>query len=570
MYLYKALKCKNSVRKEVLILKAEYLDGALLKRAFIGATNYLEKNKEEVNALNVFPVPDGDTGTNMSLTMQSAMKQVLNIEDSSVSKVAAAASNGSLMGARGNSGVILSQLFRGFFDGLKGFDKADIKIIALAFKQAADTAYKAVMKPTEGTILTVAKECAKKAIELSKLEYDIATFLKEVIEYGETVLDKTPDMLPVLKEAGVVDAGGKGLLVILGGAYKAIITDGELIFESPTSGKSKVISMDKTIDTSNIKFGYCTEFIVSNKNKSVEKFRNELSKYGDSLMVVGGDNFIKVHVHTNNPGIVLQKALGIGELNDIKIDNMRFQHRSLVLGDDKDNNKGKDNNKNKTNKIEKKYSFITVAIGEGIENVFKDLNVDFVIPGGQTMNPSTEDILNAVEQVSGENIIILPNNGNIVLAAEQAKKLSDRKIYVFPTKTIPQGISALLAFNQDLSIEENLDNMKNAIENVKTGQVTFAVRDTEFNGKKIKKDDIMGICEGEIKSIGKEIQEVSLDLLKNMVGEDSGLITIFYGNNINEESANKLADLAQNEFEDCDIEVVYGGQPLYYYIFSIE
>lgn len=545
-------------------MKIEYLDGALLKRAFIGSTNYLEKNKEEVNALNVFPVPDGDTGTNMSLTMQSAMKQVLNIEDSNVSKVAVAASNGSLMGARGNSGVILSQLFRGFSDGLKGFDKVDTKIIALAFKQAADTAYKAVMKPTEGTILTVAKECAKKAIELSKQEYDIVTFLKEVIEYGEIVLDKTPDMLPVLKEAGVVDAGGKGLLVILNGAFKAITTDGELIFESPTIGKSKVISMDKTIDTSNIKFGYCTEFIVNNTNENVEKFRNELSKYGDSLMVVGGDNFIKVHVHTNNPGIVLEKAIGIGELNDIKIDNMRFQHRSLVLSDDKDNNK------NKTNKIDKKYSFITVAIGEGIENVFKDLNVDFVIPGGQTMNPSTEDILNAVEQVSGENIIILPNNGNIVLAAEQAKELSERKIYVFPTKTIPQGIAALLAFDQDSSIEENLENMKNAIENVKTGQVTFAVRDTEFNGKKIKKDNIIGICKGEIKSIGRDIQEVSLDLLKNMVGDDSGLITIFYGNNIDEESANKLADLAQNEFEDCDIEVVYGGQPLYYYIFSIE
>ena len=558
------LRCKSSFRKEVLILKIEYLDGALLKRAFIGATNYLEKNKEEVNALNVFPVPDGDTGTNMSLTMQSAMKQVLNIEDSNVSKVATAASNGSLMGARGNSGVILSQLFRGFSDGLKGFDKADTKIIALAFKQAADTAYKAVMKPTEGTILTVAKECAKKAIELSKLENDIVTFLKEVIEYGEIVLDKTPDMLPVLKEAGVVDAGGKGLLVILSGAFKAITTDGELIFESPISAKSKVISMDKTIDTSNIKFGYCTEFIVNNTNESVEKFRNELSKYGDSLMVVGGDNFIKVHVHTNNPGIVLEKALGIGELNDIKIDNMRFQHRSLILSDDKDNTK------NKTNKIDKKYSFITVAIGEGIENVFKDLNVDFVIPGGQTMSPSTEDILNAVEQVSGENIIILPNNGNIVLAAEQAKELSERKIYVFPTKTIPQGIAALLAFDQGSSIEENLENMKNAIENVKTGQVTFAVRDTEFNGKKIKKDDIIGICKGEIKSIGKEIQEVSLDLLKNMVGDDSGLITIFYGNNIDKESANKLADLAQDEFEDCDIEVVYGGQPLYYYIFSIE
>ncbi|SHI04510.1 DAK2 domain-containing protein [Sporanaerobacter acetigenes] len=550
-------------------MKIQFVDGILLKKAFIGAANFLEQSKEEVNALNVFPVPDGDTGTNMSLTFQSAMKEILNLNEYSVEKVAMAASNGSLMGARGNSGVILSQLFRGLANGLKGKEKADAKELAKAFKLASDTAYKAVMKPTEGTILTVARECAEAAITLSKNEKDIVIFLDKVIQQGNIALNKTPDMLPVLKEAGVVDAGGKGLMVILAGAFKALTTNGEIKYETVASKKSEDTHFKKELSTGEIKFGYCTEFIVKNTKEDVENFKQELSKYGDSLLVVGGNDLIKVHVHTNNPGLVLEKGLSIGELHDIKIDNMRVQHRNLLVEEDCDCIDNKVINLNEK-KEKKKYSFITVAMGDGIASVFKDLNVDFIIPGGQTMNPSTEDILNGIKEVEGEDIIILPNNGNIVLAAEQAQKMSERKVHVFPTKSIPEGISALLAFNAEVNVEENLDNMKSAVQNVKTGQVTYAVRNTEINGTKISKDDIIGICKGDIKSSGKDIQETSLELLKKMVDEDTELITIFYGNTIEEKEANKLGELAEKEFKDCDIEVIYGGQPIYYYIFSVE
>jgi uncharacterized protein len=550
-------------------LKIQYVDGALLKKAFIGAANFLEQNKEDVNALNVFPVPDGDTGTNMSLTLQSAMKEIFTLNEYSVEKVAIAASNGSLMGARGNSGVILSQLFRGLANGLKGKEKADAKVLAKAFKLASDTAYKAVMKPTEGTILTVARECAEAAITLSKEEKDIIVFFDKVIQQGNIALNKTPDMLPVLKEAGVVDAGGMGLMIILTGAFKALTTNGEIKYESVSGRKSEDIYFKKELSTGDIKFGYCTEFIVKNTKEDVENFKQELSKYGDSLLVVGGNGLIKVHVHTNNPGLVLEKGLSIGELHDIKIDNMRVQHRNLLVEEECDcvDEKGININEKKE---KKKYSFITVAMGNGIANIFKELNVDFIIPGGQTMNPSTEDILNGIKKVEGENIIILPNNGNIVLAAEQAQKMSERKVYVFPTKSIPEGIAALIAFNPEISVEENLENMKLAVENVKTGQVTYAVRDTEINGKKISKDDIIGICKGDIKSSGKDVQETSLELLKKMVDEDNELITIFYGDTIEEKEANELGKLAEKEFENCDIEIVYGGQPIYYYIFSVE
>lgn len=550
-------------------MKIQYVDGALLKKAFIGAANFLEQNKEDVNALNVFPVPDGDTGTNMSLTLQSAMKEIFTLNEYSVEKVAIAASNGSLMGARGNSGVILSQLFRGLANGLKGKEKVDAKVLAKAFKLASDTAYKAVMKPTEGTILTVARECAEAAITLSKEEKDIIVFFDKVIQQGNIALNKTPDMLPVLKEAGVVDAGGMGLMIILTGAFKALTTNGEIKYESVSGRKSEDIYFKKELSTGDIKFGYCTEFIVKNTKEDVENFKQELSKYGDSLLVVGGNGLIKVHVHTNNPGLVLEKGLSIGELHDIKIDNMRVQHRNLLVEEECDcvDEKGININEKKE---KKKYSFITVAMGNGIANIFKELNVDFIIPGGQTMNPSTEDILNGIKKVEGENIIILPNNGNIVLAAEQAQKMSERKVYVFPTKSIPEGIAALIAFNPEISVEENLENMKLAVENVKTGQVTYAVRDTEINGKKISKDDIIGICKGDIKSSGKDVQETSLELLKKMVDEDNELITIFYGDTIEEKEANELGKLAEKEFENCDIEIVYGGQPIYYYIFSVE
>lgn len=549
-----------------LNLKTEYIDGVLLKKALSGAARLLEQNKEEVNSLNVFPVPDGDTGTNMLLTVKSALKQGLSVDENDTYKIALATSQGSLMGARGNSGVILSQLFRGFANGLKSSDNIDIITLANALKQASDTAYKAVMKPTEGTILTVAKECGEFAISISKEEKDIENFMKRVIEHGNEALDKTPEMLPVLKQAGVVDAGGKGLMYLLLGAYNAI-TGTEEYFDEVVETKKETLHQEREyIDTDDIKFGYCTEFMINTNYDDIEKFRKELSIQGDSLLVVGGDGIIKVHIHTNNPGIVIEKALTLGELKDIKIDNMRIQHREILLKDELADLK----EESKKAEINKKYSFVAVSIGEGIDEVFKGLNVDSIVSGGQTMNPSTEDILKAIEDTTGEFVIILPNNGNIILAAEQAKAISTRNIFVLPTKNIPQGISAMLSFDEEDSIEANMENMSEAIKTVHTGQVTYAVRDTEYKDTKINKDDIIGLSDGEIEATGKDINEVSLMLIEKMIDDDIGIITIFYGNDVEETKANELSNLLEERFEDIDIEVVFGGQPLYYYIFSIE
>ena len=546
-------------------MKYENIDGITLKKAFIGAAHFLDKNKEEVNTLNVFPVPDGDTGTNMSLTMKASLKQILDLEEYSAGKVAMAASQGSLMGARGNSGVILSQLFRGFANGLKDKEVASTEDLAKAFKLASDTAYKAVMKPTEGTILTVARGCADYALRIYEEEKDIIIFMEKVIEEGNNVLNQTPEMLPVLKQAGVVDAGGKGLIYVLIGALNGIT--GKEDFELEEYRKKETIEKPIVhhIDTGDIKFGYCTEFMVNTDYRDIDKFREEIAAFGDSLLVVGGEGLIKVHVHTNNPGDVLEKALQLGELNDIKIDNMRYQHRHIVAKEE-DFKKEKE----KKNSPKKKYGIITVSIGEGLDTVFKELNVDYIIPGGQTMNPSTEDILNAIDEIDGENIIILPNNGNIVLAADQAKELSDKNVYVFPTKTIPEGVSALLSFDLNSDVDENLENMTEAISYVKTAQVTYAVRDTEYNDVKIKKDNIIGIQKDDIISIGDNIEDVSFELIQKIVEEDSSLITMFYGEDIKEEEAMELCKRIEEEFEDYDIEVVFGGQPLYYYIFSIE
>lgn len=550
-------------------MKIEYIDGALLKKLFIGAANSLERNKESVNALNVFPVPDGDTGTNMSLTMQSAIKQINAVSNNDIDEIATAASNGSLMGARGNSGVILSQLFRGFANGLKGNNRIDTEILAKAFKLSADTAYRAVMKPTEGTILTVARECAEKAMEIYKKQKDIKLFLEDIIKHGDNTLQKTPEMLDVLKQAGVVDAGGKGLLVILIGSLEVLSGKAVDIFENNEVLKTD-FKFEKAENLENIKFGYCTEFIINKTKYSSEAFKKKISKFGDSMLVVSGDDIIKVHIHTNNPGNVIQEALKIGELIDIKIDNMRYQHRSNISEDENPGSFKKEDSIEKKEEKSKKYSFISISMGEGFSNVFEDLKVDYIISGGQTMNPSTEDIMNAIDNVNGENIIILPNNSNIVLAANQAKKLSNKKIEVLPTKTVPQGIAALLAFNEDHDLEKNLQSMNNAIRNIKTGQVTFAVRDTQINDIKIKKDDVIGIFDGDIKEVGSDINEISLSLIKDMVNEDSEIITIFYGQNINEEDAVKLSEKVEEEIDFCDVEVIYGGQPLYYYLFSIE
>ncbi|SCG83498.1 hypothetical protein DW1_1930 [Proteiniborus sp. DW1] len=544
-------------------MKIQYIDGNMLKKLFFGAANCLENNKEAVNALNVFPVPDGDTGTNMSLTMQSAIKQIRALETDDIDKVVTAASNGSLMGARGNSGVILSQLFRGFAKGLKGTDRIDTSTIALAFKLGSDTAYKAVMKPIEGTILTVARECAEMAIEISKKETDVVEFLRAVIRHGETTLDRTPEMLPVLKQAGVVDAGGKGLVTILVGALEALTGKEEALMDEITKDDYDHSFAESEGD---ITFAYCTEFIINDSKVDFETFRDEIVELGDSMLVVGGDNIIKVHIHTNEPGVVIQKALQHGELIDIKIDNMRYQHRNNMANDD--------TTITAMENIEplerKKYSFITVSMGEGLSSVFHDLNADYVITGGQTMNPSTEDILNAIEKVRGDNIIILPNNGNIVLAATQAKELSSKNVEVLPTKTIPQGIAALVTFDEELDMEENIENMKNTIASVKTGQVTFSVRDTIMEEKEIKKDDIMGIYDGKIEVIGNNVQDVAFELVKTMVTDDDGLITLFYGNDLSEDDAAELVNRIEEEYEDLDVEVVFGGQPLYYYLISVE
>lgn len=540
----------------------EIIDGVLLKKALTGAATLLETNKEEINSLNVFPVPDGDTGTNMSLTMKSALKQGLAITDDNCYKIAMATSQGSLMGARGNSGVILSQLFRGFANGLKGKATIDTLILAEGLKQASETAYKAVMKPTEGTILTVARECGEFAYSIRKEEKDILKFLNRVIDHGNKTLARTPDMLPVLKQAGVVDAGGKGFMYILQGAYNAL--SGIVPVIEPTIEFTPIVTQHhrEPIDTDNIEFGYCTEFMINTGYSELETFRDELSIQGDSLMVVGGEGLIKVHIHTNNPGQVLQKALSLGELTDIKIDNMRYQHEEVLL---KEELKAL-----RPVIVDKEYSFVSISIGEGIDDVFKSLNVDFIVPGGQTMNPSTEDILNAVEATNGKNVIILPNNGNIILAAEQAKNISSRNVIVLPSKTIPEGISALLAFNEEHSLENNIEDMKDAIETVLTGQITYAVRDTEFNNTKINKDDIIGLSHGDIVTKGKEINDVSVELIEDMVNDDISIITIFYGSDVSLEYTEELAELLEAKYNDIDIEVVYGGQPLYYYIFSLE
>lgn len=535
-------------------MKIEYIDAPLLKDMFIGAANLLEENKDMINALNVFPVPDGDTGTNMSLTMQAAVKGLANLKVESIEEIGNIVSNGSLMGARGNSGVILSQILRGFSKALESKDKLDTLVFADALERGANTAYRAVMKPIEGTILTVARECGEKASEISKNQIDIVSFLGSVIEAGEISLDKTPELLEILKESGVVDAGGKGFIIILRGMLSAL--NGDVVYKKTDTS----ISFNKEVISDNdIEFGYCTEFIINNNKKSSESFAREIKDTGDSMMVVEGDGFIKVHVHTNNPGVVLDKALEIGELIDIKIDNMRYQHRNNF-----------EDEQSKEKEELKEYGFITVAMGNGIKNIFKDLNVDYIISGGQTMNPSTEDMIKAIEKINAKNIIILPNNSNIILAANQAKELSEKNITVLPTKTIPQGITSLLEFNEELDIEDNIENMTNAFERMKTSQVTFSVRDTTLDGVEIKKDDILGITDGKLSLVGKNIKEVTLDLIGKSIDEDSELITIFFGQDTTEDQGKEIIDVLREKYNDLDIELIYGGQPIYYYLIAIE
>ncbi len=542
-------------------MELQYVDGKILKNALISAACLLEKNKKQVDALNVFPVPDGDTGTNMSLTLMAAANEIKKSDSLNIEEIADLAAKGSLRGARGNSGVILSQLLRGFAKALRGKKQASTLVLAEAFQKAALTAYKAVMKPTEGTILTVARQASEHAVRIAPNEKDINKFMADVVKSAQRSLEKTPDMLPVLKQAGVVDAGGKGLIYILMGATQDISTDFEIASDTVHPEADATVHIDDEIV-----FGYCTEFIINDtESTKIETFRKTISGYGDSMLVVGDDSIIKVHIHTNNPGKILEYAVELGELSDIKIDNMRRQHRSIVFNNQDDIN----NEDDKVTEI-KEISIIAVAAGDGLKKIFKDLGVDYVISGGQTMNPSAEDILDAVEKLNSDNIIILPNNSNIIMTAEQTTHLTEKKIHVIPTKTIPQGISALIAFNQDLDVYQNVERMVEALNMVKTGQVTYAIRDTDFDGMKIKKDDILGILDKKINNSGSDIDKVALELIDSMVDDDSEIITIYAGDQISEQQGEQLKKELEQRYEDYEVELYMGGQPVYYYIISVE
>ena len=538
-----------------------------LTKMFLAGAKNLEAKKEWINELNVFPVPDGDTGTNMTLTIMSAASEVNNLSERTMETVAKAISSGSLRGARGNSGVILSQLLRGFTKGIKGYETLDVMTISNAFQKAVETAYKAVMKPKEGTILTVARGAADKAAELALEEEDLDVFFAGVIEEAERVLATTPDLLPVLKEAGVVDSGGQGLVEVLKGAYDAYLgKEVDYTFEAPKSAPVKISAETEA----EIKFGYCTEFIIvldkKFEHKDEMEFKAFLESIGDSIVCVADDDIVKIHVHTNHPGQAIEKALTYGSLSRLKIDNMREEHEEKLIKD-----ASKIAAQQKAEEPRKEMGFISVSIGEGIGEIFKGLGVDYLIEGGQTMNPSTEDMLNAIEKVNADHIFILPNNKNIILAANQAKALcEDKDIIVIPTKTVPQGITAMINFMPDSSAEENETRMTEELANVKTGQVTYAVRDTHIDDKEIKEGNIMGIGDHAILDVGEDVEQTTLDMFKELIDEDSELISIYYGEDVKKEDADKLGEDLSDLYPDCDIEVHFGGQPIYYYVVSVE
>ena len=543
------------------------LDGSLLKKLFLSGANNLNNNKKMVDDLNVFPVPDGDTGTNMSMTVSAAAGKVLSVEENSVSKVAECIASASLRGARGNSGVISSQLFRGFYKGVQGKAEVDTVELAQAFKSANDTAYKAVMKPTEGTILTVSRETAEYAVKIAKDTPDLAEFAKKVTEYSYEVLQKTPDMLPVLKQAGVVDAGGMGLYTILNGCLLAL-TGKEVMSDTvPVTASSPAVKRDD-IDTANIKFMYCTEFIINKKsaNYSVEAFRSAISDKGDCMLVIDDDDVCKVHIHTNRPGFVLEQAVKIGELESIKIDNMKIQHNEIIP----EIKASEEKEDKKPDGPAKKYGMVCVSAGEGMKNIFTELGVDCIVEGGQSMNPSTEDILNAVVSVNADTVFVFPNNKNIILAAEQVVDLCEKNVVVIPTKTIPQGVSAILAFDPDGDCGSIKDAMTEAVSMVKSASVTFAARDSEIDSLVIKKDDIMGMEEGKITHIGDDPIKVTMELLDDMVDDDASMISVFCGSDTDDEDAKKLEKEITEKYPKIDCMVHNGGQPLYYYIISIE
>ena len=544
----------------------------LLQKMFLAGAANLEAKKEFINELNVFPVPDGDTGTNMTLTILSAAKEVKALENPDMVAIAKAISSGSLRGARGNSGVILSQLLRGFTKEIREHKEIDTITLAKACERATATAYKAVMKPKEGTILTVAKGASQKAVELAETTEDLDTFISEVINYAQEVLEKTPEMLPVLKEAGVVDSGGQGLLEVMRGAYDAF--QGKEIDYSAieASAGTKMVKPSEQAETE-IKFGYCTEFIIMLEKEFTAKDETEFKAYlesiGDSIVCVADDDIVKIHVHTNDPGLAIQKALTYGQLSRMKIDNMREEHQERLI---KDAEKlAAQQAEAKKAEPRKEVGFIAVSIGEGMNEIFRELGADYIIEGGQTMNPSTEDMLNAIDQVNAEHIFILPNNKNIILAANQAQTLTeDKDIIVVPSKTVPQGITAIINYMPDADAQTNLEAMIEGIGNVKTGQVTYAVRDTHIDDKEIHEGDIMGIGDSGILAVGQSVEETTKEMLAQLVDEDTELISLYYGQDVQEESAENFAQEIEDLYPDVDVDVHSGGQPIYYYVLSVE
>lgn len=537
------------------------IDGKQFRDMFVSGANNLQNNKDLVDRLNVFPVPDGDTGTNMSLTISYAIKELSKVENYDITDIGKALSKGSLMGARGNSGVILSQIIRGIAKSIEGKEILDVVDLANALKNGSDTAYKAVIKPIEGTILTVVRESGDYALEIANSDMGMIEFLELVVKKANQSLENTPELLHALKEANVVDSGGKGLVLIYEGMLSSLKGDNIKCVEGGISSNMEV-NLQQNISSEDIKFQYCTEFILESNKIDDLAVRDMYTKFGDSLAVVGDEGVIKVHVHTNDPGLAIQEALKYGQLLTIKIENMKLQHENKILSEAAQTED--------LSVEEKEYGFIATSMGEGLAQIFKDFGVDYIIEGGQTMNPSTEDFMKAIESLNAKNIIILPNNSNIIMAANQAKELSDKNIIVIPTKNVPQAFAALVTFDNDADIYENEANMLEVLSSVKSGQVTYAVRDTVINDVEVKEGNVIGIAEGKLLAAGDKVDEITTGLIEKLVDEDSAIITLFYGEDTSEEDAQSLRNSLEEKFEDIDVELHYGGQPLYYYLISVE
>lgn len=548
-------------------MKYDRINGHDFYNMVVNASNRLLEESDFVNALNVFPVPDGDTGTNMSMTFKAAVKEIENLNSESIGETSKKLAKGALMGARGNSGVILSQILRGISKGLEGKTSVDSVEFANAFVEGSKAAYKAVMKPTEGTILSVIRAASEAAVKSKKT--DIVELLSEIVVESKVMLDKTPDLLPALKKAKVVDSGGMGLYIILQGMYDAL-KDGIKAEIKDISAKASTGASAQAIEDIDIKFGYCTEFIILGDASKAKAFQDEIEPLGDSMIVVGYDDVIKVHIHTNDPGLVLSKAVAVGELSKIKIDNMREEHREVLMSKEEYAKAQTEEAEAEVSVEKKKYAFVSVAMGEGITHVLKDLGVDYVIEGGQTMNPSTQDMMECISKLNADHIFILPNNKNIIMAATQAAEISDKDVRVIPTKSIPQGITCITMFNAEHEVDENEAALMEALELVKTGSVTYAVRDTEMDGIEIKEGNMLGLVEGKINKVGDDYFKVAKEVLESMIDEDSELITIFYGKDVDESKIEEFTEKLEEKYEDCDVQFYKGDQPLYYFIMAVE